>query len=139
MAKIGPRGKNTAWYQQEEEMGRHQCKNSFNNLKCNRITPEPNDHTMGRLDYPNQEEAEENDFIRTMETFKEEMKNSLKEMVEKTNKTLEETNKSLKETQEKTMKCVKQTVKTVQDLKTEIEARKGTQTKGILNMENLGK
>ena len=54
------------------------------------ITPEPSGHTTERLDHPNPEEAEENDFkcnfMKMMETFKEEMKNSLKEMEEKTNK-----------------------------------------------------
>ena len=39
-----------------------------------------------------------------METFKQEVKNSLKEMEEKTNKKLEEIKKSLKATQEKTIK-----------------------------------
>ena len=47
-----------------------------------------------------------------------------------------ETNKSLKETQETTIKQVKQKV---QDLKTEIESIKKTQTEGIQEMQNLGK
>ena len=68
------------------------------------VTPETSDHITGRLDYPNSEEAEENNFkhnfMKMMETFKEEMKNSLKEMEEKTNKKLEEINKPSKETQE---------------------------------------
>ena len=67
------------------------------------VTPELSGHTTGKLDHPNPEEAEENDFkcnfMKMMETFKEEVKNSLKEMEEKTNKKLEEINKSLKETQ----------------------------------------
>ena len=46
------------------------------------VTPEPSGHTTGRLDHPNPEEAEENvfkhNFLRTIETFKQEMKNSLK-------------------------------------------------------------
>ena len=45
------------------------------------VTPEPSSHTTGRLDLPNPEEAEVNDvksnFMKMMETFKEEMKNSL--------------------------------------------------------------
>ena len=93
------------------------------------VTPEPSE---GRLDHPNPEKAEENDikcnFMKMMEAFKEEMKNSLKEIEEKTNKKLEEINKSLKQ--------VKQTV---QDLKTETEAIKKTQTKKILDLESLGK
>ena len=54
------------------------------------ITPEPSGHTTGRLDHPNPEEIEENDFKcnlrKIMETFKEKMENSLKYMEEKTNK-----------------------------------------------------
>ena len=45
------------------------------------VTPEHNGHTIGRLDHPNSEEAEVNNFrhnfMGMMETFKEEMKNSL--------------------------------------------------------------
>ena len=66
------------------------------------ITPEPSGNTTGRLDHPNLEEAEENDFkynfMRMMEIFKQGIKNSLKEMQEKTKK-MEELNKSLKENQ----------------------------------------
>ena len=40
------------------------------------VTPEPSGHTTGKLDHPNPEEAEENDFkwkfMKIMETFKEE-------------------------------------------------------------------
>ena len=55
------------------------------------VTPESSDHTTGRLDHPNSEETEEeNAFkcngMKMMETFEEEMKNSLKEMGEKTSK-----------------------------------------------------
>ena len=54
------------------------------------VTPEPSGHTAGRLDHPNPGEAEENDFkhnfMKMMETFKEEMKNSLKEMEERQTK-----------------------------------------------------
>ena len=60
-------------------------------------------------------------------------------MDEKTNKNLEEINKSLKETQENQEKTIKLVKQTVQDLKTEIEVIQKTQTKEILDMENLGK
>ena len=57
------------------------------------VTPEPSGHTTGRLDHPNPEEAEENNFkqnfMRMNETFKEEMKIFLKNMEEKTNKKIE--------------------------------------------------
>ena len=48
------------------------------------VPPEPSRHTTGRLDHPNPEGIEENDFkhnfMKMMETFKEEVKNSLNEM-----------------------------------------------------------
>ena len=50
------------WPHLKEEMGRHQWKNSSNNLKSSMVTPEPIGHTTGRLDHPNPEEAEGNDF-----------------------------------------------------------------------------
>ena len=53
------------------------------------VTRESSGHTKGRLDHPNPE-VEENDFecnfMKMMNTFKEEVKNSLKEIEEKTNK-----------------------------------------------------
>ena len=67
------------------------------------------------------------------------MKNSLKETDEKNNKKLEEINKSLKDTLGNQEKTIKQIMETVQELKTEMEAMKKTQTEGRLNMENLGK
>ena len=46
------------------------------------VTPEPIGHPRGRLDHPNPEKSEANSFkynyMRMMEIFKEEMKNSLK-------------------------------------------------------------
>ena len=42
-------------------MGRHQCKNSSNNLKGNMITPETRDHTKRRLEHAISE-VEEIDF-----------------------------------------------------------------------------
>ena len=94
------------------------------------VTPEPSRHTTGRLDHTNPQKVEENDFkcnsTKMMETFKEEVKNSLKEMEEKTNKKLEEINKSLKDTQENQEKTIEQVKETVQDLKTEIEVIKKT-------------
>ena len=51
------------------------------------VTPEPSGHITGRPDHRNPEEAKENNFkhnfMTMMETFKEEMKNSLKEMEER--------------------------------------------------------
>ena len=49
------------------------------------VTPEPTGHTTGRLDHLNPGEAEQNNFkynfMRMIETLKEEMKNSLEEML----------------------------------------------------------
>ena len=52
---------------------------------------------------------------------------------------MEEVNKFHKDSQQKPIKQVKQTVWTVQNLKSEIEAIKKTQTKGMLEIENLSK
>ena len=55
---------------------------------------------------------------------------------------MEEINKIFNEDKENKQKAIqqeKQTVLTVQDLKTEIEIIKKTQTEGILEMKNLGK
>ena len=107
------------------------------------VTPESSEHATGRHEHPNPEEVEEIDFKRNImkvrETFKQDVKNSLKEMDEKTNKKIEEMNKSLKDTQENQEKAIKQVMETLQDLKTEMEIMKKTQTKGWLDMENLGK
>ena len=59
--------------------------------------------------------------------------------MEKTNKKVEEMDKSLKDTQEKQDKAIKQVMETLQDLKNEMEVMKKTETKGRLDMENLGK
>ena len=45
------------------------------------VAPESSGHTTGRLDYPNTQEAEENNFkcnfMKMMETFKEKIKKKL--------------------------------------------------------------
>ena len=48
-------------------------------------------------------------------------------------------NKSLIDTHGNQEKTIKRIMETVQDLKTEMEAMKKTQTMGRLDMENLGK
>ena len=77
--------------------------------------------------------------MKVIETLKQDMKNSLKEMDEKNNKKFEEMNKSFKGTIGNQEKAIKQVMETVQDLKTEIEVMKKTQTDGRLDMEHLGK
>ena len=60
-------------------------------------------------------------------------------MEEKYNKKFEEMNKSVNDTLGNKEKTIKQVTETVQELKTEMEAMKKTQTEGSLDMENLGK
>ena len=95
-----------------------------------------------RLEHPIPEKVEEIDFtcnvMKIIEDLKQDVKNCFKE-TEKTNKNVEEMNKSLEDIQENQEKAIKQVMETVQDLKTEMEARKKIQTKGLLDMENLGK
>ena len=82
-------------------MERQQGKNTLNNSKSNRATPETSGSIARRHEYPNTDETKENDteknFMKMIEVLKEEMKNYLTEMEEKTNKKLEEINKSLKD------------------------------------------
>ena len=85
---------------------------TLKNKTCSTAPPETSDSTVARPKHPNTDEAEENDiknnFMKMIETLKEEMKNSLKEMEEKTNKKLEDISKSLKGSQENQEKTVKQ-------------------------------
>ena len=117
-------------------------------------TPDTNDPTIECLEPLNSEEAEKNAIMKAIESLKQDMNNSLKELDEKYNKKIEEMSKEMDEkynkkfeemsksvndtlgNQEKTIKQVKETV---QELKTEMEAMKKTQTKNWLDMENLGK
>ena len=62
-----------------------------------------------------------------------------KEMEGTYNKKFEEMSKSVNETMGNQEKTIKQVMKTIQDLKTEMEAMKKTQTECQLAMENLGK
>ena len=66
-------------------------------------------------------------------TLKKELKNFVKEMEEKKNKKLEEMNKSLKESQDDYEKTIKQVRGNWNRVK------KTPQTKGTLEMKNLGK
>lgn len=72
------------WHPLEERMGRLQYKNTFNNRKTNMTTLESRDSTPARPKHPNTDEADENglkkNFMNMIETFKEEMRKSLKEI-----------------------------------------------------------
>ncbi|ERE67187.1 GTPase IMAP family member 3-like protein [Cricetulus griseus] len=117
-------------------MGRRQYKNTSNNRKTNMMPPESRDSTPVRPKHTNTDGAEENNlknnFMQIIETLREEMRKSFREMEEKTNQKMEE----IKESQGNTIKQLKETV---QDLKTEIETKKKTQTEGMLEKEKLSK
>ena len=108
-------------------------------------SPESRDPKTRRIEHPTPEEIEEIDFKRNymkiIEDVKQVVKNCHKE-IDMTNKKVEEVNKPLKDTQEKQEKqekAIKQERETVQDLENEMGVMKKTQTKGRLEMENLGK
>ena len=77
-------------------MGRHQCKNSLNNLKNNRKPPEPSDSTTGGHEHLNQEEVEKMESMKVIDILKQHVKNALMEMDEKYNRKFEELNKPRK-------------------------------------------
>ena len=99
------------------------------------MTPVQSSNLTTRLEQPNRDEAEENDLKNNFRRMFE-GRNSLKGMEEKTNKKLEDINKSLKENKKKSNQMYK---RTIQDLKTEIEIIKKTQTKGIIETEIMRK
>ncbi|KAK7809081.1 hypothetical protein U0070_008790 [Myodes glareolus] len=138
------------------EMGRRQCKNSSNNLKGNMTSPESRELETRRIEHPTPEEIEEIDskrfFMKIIEELKQEVKICRKEMEDKYNKKIEEMSKELEEKYTKKFeemsksvneilgnqeKTIKQVIETVQDLKTEMESMKKSQTEGRLAMENL--
>ncbi|KAK7831163.1 hypothetical protein U0070_020383 [Myodes glareolus] len=138
----------------KEEMGRRQGKNSSNNLKNNMKTPDPSDLTTEGLERPIPEEVENSVIMKAIESLKQGMNNSLKEIEEKYNKKMEEMSKEMEDKYNKKFeemskfvndtlgnqeKAIKQVMESVQELKTEMEAMKKTQTEGRLDMENLGK
>ena len=77
--------------------------------------------------------------MKAIESLKQDMNNSLKELDEKYNKKFEEISKSMNDKLGNQEKTIKQVMETVQELKTEMEAMKKTQTEGQLARENLGK
>ena len=119
-------------------MGRRQCKNSPHNLKNNMKPQEPSNPTTGGHEHVNQE-VEKMDFMKEIDVLKQHIKNALIEMDEKYNKKFEKLNKSVNDTLGNQGKTIQQIMETVQDLKTEMETRKKTQTEGRLDIESLGK
>ena len=121
-------------------------------------SPESRDHKTRRTEHPTPEEIEEIDskwiFMKIIEEHKQEVKICHKEMEDKYNKKIEEMSKEIEENYNKKFqemsksvneilgnqeKTIKQVMETVQDLKTEMESMKKTQTECQLAMENLGK
>ncbi|ERE84321.1 vomeronasal 2 receptor, 52 precursor [Cricetulus griseus] len=124
-------------------MGRRHYKYTSNNRNTDMIPPESRDSMPARPEHPSKDEAEEsnlkNNFMKMRETLREEIRKSYREMEEKTNQKMQEIHKSFKETQENAIKQLKETIQTVQDLKTEKEKIKKTQTEEMLEVEKLSK
>ncbi|KAL6085343.1 hypothetical protein STEG23_031154 [Scotinomys teguina] len=81
------------------EMGRHQCKSTYNNMK-NKTSPESSPPPTPRPEQCNVDKAEEKDLKNNLmkmieEALEGKMKNAIKEIKEKTNKKLEEMNKEI--------------------------------------------
>ena len=125
--------------------GKHK---TINNRSQNTwASSEPSSPTTASPEHTNTPENQEADlksyFMRKIESFKDDINNSLKEIQENTGKRVEalkkETNKSHKETQESTTKQLKELNKAVQDLKVEAKTIKETQMEANLEIENLRK
>ncbi|KAL6030841.1 hypothetical protein STEG23_024721 [Scotinomys teguina] len=87
------------------EMGRHQCKSTYNNKK-NKTSPESSSPPTPRPEHCNVDKAEENDLKNSLmkmieQALEGKMKNAVKEIEEKTNKKLEEMNKEIEEKNKK--------------------------------------
>ena len=102
-------------------------------------TPDTSDLTTEGLEHPIPEEVENSVIMKAIESLKQSMNNSLKEIEEKYNKKFEEMSKFVNDTLGNQEKTIKQVMETVQDLKTEMESMKKSQTEGRLDIENLGK
>ena len=86
-------------------MSKCRCKNIFNNRKSNMAQPEPSDPTTARPDHTNEAETQEsklkNNFMKMIESHKEEMKNSLKEIGERQAKNRKKSINPLKKAKKK--------------------------------------
>ena len=117
-------------------------------------TPDPSDLTTEGLERPIPEEVENSVIMKAIESLKQGMNNSLKEIEDKYNKKMEEMSKEMEDKYNKKVeemskfvndtlgnqeKAIKQVMESVQELKTEMEAVRKTQSEGRLDMENLGK
>ncbi|KAL6035171.1 hypothetical protein STEG23_036056 [Scotinomys teguina] len=87
------------------EMGRRQCKSTYNNRK-NKTSPESSPPPTPRPERCNVDKAEENDLKNSLmkmieEAFEGKMKTAFKEIEEKTNEKLEEINEEIEEKNKK--------------------------------------
>ncbi|KAL6065249.1 hypothetical protein STEG23_013394 [Scotinomys teguina] len=103
------------------EMGRHQCKSTYNNIK-NKTSPKSSPPPTPRPEHCNVDKAEENDLKNSLmkmieEALEGKMKNAIKQIEEKTNKKLEENNKEIEEKNKK----IKEMNKEIEDKKKEME------------------
>ncbi|KAL6075612.1 hypothetical protein STEG23_011555 [Scotinomys teguina] len=116
----------------EAEMGRRQCKSTYNNIK-NKTTPESSPPPTPRPDHCNVDKAEDNDLKKSLmkmleEAFEEKMKNVSKEIGENTNEKLEEINKEIEEKKSKKLEEInkeieEKTNKKLEELNKEIEEK----------------
>ena len=67
-------------------------------------TPDPNNPTIEGLEHLNPEEVEKWAIMKTIESLKQDMNNSLKELDEKYNKKFEEMSKEMNEKYNKSLK-----------------------------------
>ncbi|KAL6043811.1 hypothetical protein STEG23_014028 [Scotinomys teguina] len=103
------------------EMGRRQCKSTYNNIK-NKTSPESSPPPTPRLEHCNVDKAEENDLKNSLmkmieEALEGKMKNAIKEIEKKTNKKLEENNKEIEEKNKK----IKEMNKEIEDKNKKME------------------
>jgi hypothetical protein len=116
-------------------MSRGKGKTISNSSKYMWALSGPSSPTTASPEYTSTPENQKADLksylMKIMESFNEDINNSLKEIQENTGRQVEvfkvETNKSLREIQKNTIKQVKELNKAVQDLKVEVELIKKTQ------------
>ncbi|KAL6031658.1 hypothetical protein STEG23_018079 [Scotinomys teguina] len=112
------------------EMGRRQCKSTYNNMK-NKTSPESSPPPTPRPEHCNVDKAEENDLKNSLmkmieEALEGKMKNAIKEIEEKTNKKLEEMNKEIEDKNKKMEekdKEIEKTNKKLEEINKEIEEK----------------
>ncbi|KAL6031567.1 hypothetical protein STEG23_032262 [Scotinomys teguina] len=121
------------------EMGRRQCKSTYNNMK-NKTSPESSPPPTPRPEHCNVDKAEENDLKNSLmkmieEVLEGKMKNAVKEIEEKTNKKWEEMNKEIKENNKK----IKEMNKEIEDKNKKMEEKDKEIEKTNKKLEEINK